>query len=68
MLPISDSDSERRRSFKEHRKDHYDEFLKIKELRRNGSHLGDESDEETSIAAGVKDIDIKEPSLPANGS
>ncbi|KAL0452510.1 UNVERIFIED_CONTAM: protein phosphatase inhibitor 2 [Sesamum latifolium] len=76
------SDSERRKSFREHRKAHYDEFLKIKELRRDGSFLEDESDEETkddgkkdvkgesssSIAAGVKDIDIKEPSKPAEGS
>ncbi|KAG6425685.1 hypothetical protein SASPL_116131 [Salvia splendens] len=63
-----DSDSERRRSFKEHRKDHYDEFLKIKELRRNGSQLEDASDDEPSITAGVKDIDIEEPSRLANGS
>ncbi|KAL1565569.1 protein phosphatase inhibitor 2-like [Salvia divinorum] len=63
-----DSDSERRRSFKEQRKDHYDEFLKIKELRRNGSQLEDASDDETSITAGVKDIDIEEPSRQANGS
>ncbi|KAL0403126.1 UNVERIFIED_CONTAM: hypothetical protein Sradi_1953400 [Sesamum radiatum] len=76
------SDSERRKSFREHRKAHYDEFLKIKELRRDGSLLEDESDDETkdngkkdvkgesssSIAAGVKDIDIKEPSKPAEGS
>ncbi|KAG6426500.1 hypothetical protein SASPL_110724 [Salvia splendens] len=63
-----DSDSERHRSFKEHRKDHYDEFLKIKELRRNGSQLEEASDDETSITAGVKDIDIQESSRPANGS
>ncbi|XP_047968430.1 protein phosphatase inhibitor 2-like isoform X3 [Salvia hispanica] len=63
-----DSDSERCRSFKEHRKDHYDEFLKVKELRRNGSHLEDASDDEPSITAGVKDIDIEEPSRPENGS
>lgn len=63
-----DSDSERRRSFKEHRKDHYDEFLKIQELRQKGSYLED-SDDESSITAGVKDIDIKKKSpLPANGS
>ncbi|KAK4436314.1 protein phosphatase inhibitor 2 [Sesamum alatum] len=76
------SDSERHRSFRELRKAHYDEFLKITELRRDGSLLEDESDEETkddgkkdvkgdsssSITAGVKDIDIKEPSKPAEGS
>ncbi|KAI3458175.1 hypothetical protein Pfo_014838 [Paulownia fortunei] len=76
------SDSERRRSFREHRKVHYDEFHKVKELLRKGSFLRDESDEETkgngkkdgrcdsssSITAGVKDIDIEESSQPANGS
>ncbi|KAL8519366.1 hypothetical protein ACS0TY_010339 [Phlomoides rotata] len=63
-----DSDSERRKCFREHRKVHYDEFHKIKELRREGSHLEEDSDEESSITAGVKDMDIKESSLPANGS
>ncbi|PIN11920.1 hypothetical protein CDL12_15463 [Handroanthus impetiginosus] len=72
------SDGERRRSFREHRKAHYDEFRKVEELRRKGSFLEDESDEETegngendrscdssSITAGVKDIDIEESSQPA---
>lgn len=64
----SDLDSERRKCFREHRKVHYDEFHMIKELRRKGSRLEEESDEESSLTAGVKDMDIKETSLPANGS
>ncbi|KAL0299499.1 UNVERIFIED_CONTAM: protein phosphatase inhibitor 2 [Sesamum radiatum] len=76
------SDFERRRSFREHRKAHYDEFRKVKELLRQGSFLEDESDEETkangkkdrqcvsssSITDGVEDINIEKPSKPANGS
>ncbi|KAK4431514.1 protein phosphatase inhibitor 2 [Sesamum alatum] len=72
------SDCERRRSFREHRKAHYDEFHKVKELLRQGSFLEDESDEEkkangkdvrpSSITDGVEDIDIEKSSKPANGS
>lgn len=66
-----DSQRGRRKSFRELRRVHYDEFRKVKELRRNGSLLENGAhDEETekakdsssSISAGVKDIDIEEGS------
>jgi len=70
-----DSESDRNgMSFREHRKAHYDEFLKVKELRRKGSFLEDEvnggrngdmetdakCDSSSSLTAGVKEIDIDE--------
>ncbi|KAL5538032.1 hypothetical protein UlMin_044849, partial [Ulmus minor] len=64
------SESDKSLSFREHRRAHYDEFWKVKELRRKGSFLGEEdedgvtgkngrSDSSSSISAGVKEIDIE---------
>ncbi|KAL2558613.1 phosphoprotein phosphatase inhibitor [Forsythia ovata] len=72
-----DSNSERQRSFREHRRAHYDEFRQVKEHRRNGSFLEDElqglaenrrSNSSPSLTDGVKDIEIEESTPPANGS
>lgn len=72
---FSDSEGDRNgMSFREHRRAHYDEFLKVKELRRKGSFLEDEvngggngvmetdgkCDSSSSLTAGVKEIDIDE--------
>lgn len=42
---VSDSDAEKSKNFKAHRKAHYDEFLKVKELRRKGSVLDEDEDD-----------------------
>ncbi|XP_022764964.1 protein phosphatase inhibitor 2-like isoform X3 [Durio zibethinus] len=73
-----DSETDRNgMSFKEQRKAHYDEFLKVKELRRKGSFLEEEDedlegDSSSSLSSGVKEIGIEEgtaplPRSPANG-
>ncbi|CAA3001692.1 phosphatase inhibitor 2 isoform X1 [Olea europaea subsp. europaea] len=72
-----DSNSERQRSFREHRTAHYDEFRQVKEHRRKGSFVEDgiedwaedrRCDSSSSLTDGVKDIEIEESALPANGS
>lgn len=81
MEEDEDSESGRSKSFKEQRRAHYDEFLKVTELRRNSfkDTLSDEEDnvpipepsksESSSLSTGVKEIVINEhnQSPPSNG-
>ncbi|XP_024970843.1 protein phosphatase inhibitor 2-like [Cynara cardunculus var. scolymus] len=81
---VMDEDDEgRSSSFKEQRRAHYDEFHKVRELRRKGSmdrssndedeeKSNGESDTPSSLAVGVEDIDITDvegvPELPKHSS
>ncbi|PIA49524.1 hypothetical protein AQUCO_01300370v1 [Aquilegia coerulea] len=71
----------RSKSFREHRRAHYDEYRKVKELQRKGSLVDDEidvddegkkCDSSSALSGGVRAIDIENgnetsPAPPANG-
>ncbi|KAK9672652.1 hypothetical protein RND81_12G114600 [Saponaria officinalis] len=63
-----DEDSDRSKNFKAHRTAHYDEFLKVKELRRKGSFMEEESDEdEDGVSKKGKASASSSSSPPLNG-
>lgn len=52
-------------SFKELRRAHYDEFLKVKELRRKGSFLEEEYDENGNHIKNINNNDCSSSLSPA---
>ncbi|KAK4280359.1 hypothetical protein QN277_011991 [Acacia crassicarpa] len=82
MMLDEDSETEKSKSFKQHRRAHYDEFLKLRELQRKVAFLEDESDEDdadierdkaekcnsSSLSASVKEINIKDANSPMSSS